>query len=103
MIPALLPNSLQIHDLRIILGIIFDDFWIILGLIFDDFGVIFGGWRWKHKETTKNHEKIEPPTPLGDHLGANMAHLGTKLAPRWCYVGQLGAQDGHLEAILANM
>ena len=75
----------------------------IFGVIFYDFGVIFGAWRWRAKETLKFHKKIELPTPLGGHLGAKMAQLGTKLAPRWCYVGQLGAQDGDLEAILANL
>ena len=94
---------MKIYDLGFILGVIFNDFGVILGIIFHDFGVIFRVWRCKDKETTKNHEKIELPTPLGGHLGAKMAQLGTKLAPRWCYVGQLGAQDGDLEAILANL
>ena len=91
MIPALLPKSLKMYALG-----------IILGVIFDDFGIIFGAWLWKNKKTTKIDEKIELPTPLGGHLGAKMAQLGAKMAPRWSYVGQLGAQDGDVEAVWAS-
>jgi len=72
---------------------------VILGAIFCDFGTIFRAWRWNSKQTTKINEKIELPTPLGGHLGAKMAQLGAKMAPRWSYVGQLAAQDGDLEAV----
>ena len=51
---------------------------------------------------------------VGSHLGLNLetswgsscrqdGPSWAKMAPRWCYVGQLGAQDGQLGTILGGI
>ena len=55
-----------------------------------------------------------PKMRVGSHLGLNLETSGgsscrqdgpswAKMAPRWRYVGQLGAQDGQLGAILGSI
>ena len=55
-----------------------------------------------------------PKMRVGSHLGLNLetswgsscrqdGPSWAKMAPRWCYVGQLGAQDGQLGTILGGI